>query len=205
MSRSAAESSRNGTSMRTPISCATCGMSDHMSWRHEATAPSWMLNDSSGTSVLSSTFRTMPVPEHVRQAPAPLNASSSARGSHELRPHSGQREGAFERDVHRGRHIMAVRAYVACQAREHQAKHIEQLGRGAERGMHAGSRRTLTQARWPQARGARRRPAGATPARCGDAYRWKARPDSGASLRRTAPRAQASFCPTPTRRRCPPA
>ena len=47
---------------------------------HTTTAPSSMVLDSSGTSVDSSTVRTMPVPWQVGQAPSLLKASSSAPG-----------------------------------------------------------------------------------------------------------------------------
>ena len=103
-----------------------------MSWRHDATAPSWMLKRSSGTNVLSSTCRTIPVPEHVGHAPPPLNASSSAQ-----RP--------LERHVHRRRHIVAVRTRMARQTREHQTKRVEQLGRRPERRMHSRNAGTLPQ------------------------------------------------------------
>ena len=64
-----AVSSRKGTSVRTPIARHTSVISDHIRVLQGATAPSSMVSESSGTSVASSTVRTMPVPPHVRQAP----------------------------------------------------------------------------------------------------------------------------------------
>ena len=80
MSRSSGVSWLNGTSVRTPISAATCFMRSHMSVLHGTTAPSSMVRLSSGTSDASSTVRTMPVPSHSGQAPSLLKASSSAPG-----------------------------------------------------------------------------------------------------------------------------
>lgn len=57
------------------------------------TAPSAMEIDSSGTSDASSTVRTMPVPEHVGQAPPPLKERSSAEGAQNSRPQAAQRMG----------------------------------------------------------------------------------------------------------------
>ena len=80
ISRSSGVRSRKGTSVRTPISRAMSRISFHMSCCHDATAPSSMESDSSGTSVDSSTVRTMPVPPQVVQAPPLLKARSSAPG-----------------------------------------------------------------------------------------------------------------------------
>ena len=55
--------------MRTPIARHTSVISDHISEFHGATAPSSMVRLSSGTSVLLSTVRTMPVPPQAGQAP----------------------------------------------------------------------------------------------------------------------------------------
>ena len=90
MSFSSAESVRNGTSVRTPIARQTSVISDHISVFHGATAPSSIESDSSGTSVLRSTVRTMPVPLQVGQAPWLLKASSSAPGGKKRTPHTGQ-------------------------------------------------------------------------------------------------------------------
>ncbi len=90
MSRSSGVSSQNGTSVRTPMAPQTCFMRSHMSEPHGSTAPSSMLMDSSGTSDASSTVRTMPVPPQVGQAPALLKARSSAPGSMNSTPHTGQ-------------------------------------------------------------------------------------------------------------------
>ena len=81
MSRSCAVRSRNGTSVRTPISRAMSFISDHIRVCQGATAPSSIVRDSSGTRVDSSTVRTMPVPSQVLQAPWLLKASSSAPGA----------------------------------------------------------------------------------------------------------------------------
>ena len=59
-------SSRNGTSVRTPISRQTSVISDHIRLFQGATAPSSMVRDSSGTSEARSTVRTLPVPPQVR-------------------------------------------------------------------------------------------------------------------------------------------
>ena len=67
--------------MRTPISRQTSTIKDHIREFQGATAPSSMVSDSSGTRVLRSTVRTMPVPSQVRQAPWLLKASSSADGA----------------------------------------------------------------------------------------------------------------------------
>ena len=80
MSRSRGVNSRKGTSVRTPIFCAISFISDHISVCHGRTAPSSIESDSSGTSVDSSTTRTMPVPSHCGQAPVLLKDSSSADG-----------------------------------------------------------------------------------------------------------------------------
>ena len=93
ISRSSGVSSRNGTSVRTPIALHTCFIRSHMSVPHGSTAPSSMEIDSSGTSAASSTVRTMPVPPHVWQAPPLLNAGSSAPGPKNSTPHSGQTRG----------------------------------------------------------------------------------------------------------------
>ena len=68
-------------------------ISDHISVCHGATAPSSMVRDSSGTSVASSTVRTMPVPSQRLHAPWLLKASSSAPGAKKVTPHSGQTRG----------------------------------------------------------------------------------------------------------------
>lgn len=68
-------------------------ISDHMRLPQGATAPSSIERLSSGTSVDSSTVRTMPVPPQVGQAPALLKARSSAPGAKKLVPHSGQTSG----------------------------------------------------------------------------------------------------------------
>ena len=81
MSRSRSVSSRKGTSVRTPISLHTSVIRDHMREFQGATAPWSMVRDSSGTRVLLSTVRTIPVPPQVRQAPWLLKASSSAEGA----------------------------------------------------------------------------------------------------------------------------
>ena len=56
---------------------------------------------------------------------------------------------AFERlfgsHVEAGRHVMAVRTFVAAQAREHETQIVEQLGGGSESGMHPGRGRALAQ------------------------------------------------------------
>ena len=79
-SRSWGVSWLKGTSVRMPISRATCFMRSHMSVLHGSTAPSSMVSVSSGTSVVSSTVRTMPVPSHSGHAPSLLKASASAPG-----------------------------------------------------------------------------------------------------------------------------
>ena len=71
------------------MSRAMSFMSDQMSDCQGATAPWSIVSESSGTSVDSSTARTTPVPSHVRQAPAELNARSSAPGPKNFAPHSG--------------------------------------------------------------------------------------------------------------------
>ena len=60
-----------------------------MSVPHDATAPSSMVSDSSGTRELSSTVRTMPVPSHSGQAPSPLKARASALGPKNSTPQTG--------------------------------------------------------------------------------------------------------------------
>ena len=67
--------------MRTPIARHTSAISDHISVFQGATAPSSMERDSSGTSVDSSTVRTVPVPPQTGHAPWLLNANSSAEGA----------------------------------------------------------------------------------------------------------------------------
>ena len=67
-------------SVRTPIARQTSVISDHISEFHGATAPSSIERLSSGTSVLRSTVRTVPVPPQHLQAPCELKASSSAPG-----------------------------------------------------------------------------------------------------------------------------
>ena len=81
MSFSFSVSSRNGTSVRTPISRQMSVISDHIRLFHGATAPSSMVRDSSGTSDAMFTACTVPVPPHLWQAPCELNASSSADGA----------------------------------------------------------------------------------------------------------------------------
>ena len=81
MARSAGVRELNGTSVRTPIARHTSVMSDHIRLFHGATAPSSIVFDSSGTSVVRSTVMTVPVPPHRRHAPPLLNASSSAPGA----------------------------------------------------------------------------------------------------------------------------
>ena len=56
---------------------------------HGATAPSSIERDSSGTSVDSSTSRTVPRPPQVGQAPPELNAMSSAPGPMKVAPQVG--------------------------------------------------------------------------------------------------------------------
>ena len=90
MSRSSGVSSQNGTSVRTPMAPQTCFMRSHMRLPQGRTAPSSMEMDSSGTSEASLTTRTMPVPPQVGQAPALLNARSSAPGPKKEPPHPGQ-------------------------------------------------------------------------------------------------------------------
>ena len=85
--------SRNGTSVRTPISRAMSFIRDHISEPQGATAPWSMVSESSGTSVDSSTVRMIPVPEQVRQAPSLLKASCSAPGAYTLSPQTGQNMG----------------------------------------------------------------------------------------------------------------
>ncbi len=80
MSRSAGVSSLKGTSVRTPISRATCFMRSHMSVPQGGDGAVVDGEDSSGTSEASSTVRTMPVPPQVGQAPPLLKARSSAPG-----------------------------------------------------------------------------------------------------------------------------
>ena len=53
---------------------------DHIRLCHGATAPSSMVRDSSGTRLLSSTVRTIPVPPQVGRAPYELKAMVSAPG-----------------------------------------------------------------------------------------------------------------------------
>ena len=89
MSRSAGVSWLKGTSVRTPISRATCFMRSHMSMLQGATAPSSMASPSSGTSESRSTVRTMPVPSHSGQAPPLLKARSSAPGPKNSTPQTG--------------------------------------------------------------------------------------------------------------------
>ena len=89
MSFSSSVRSRNGTSVRTPISRQTSVISDHMRLFHGATAPWSIVRESSGTSVDRSTLRTHPVPPHFWQAPWELNASSSADGAKKRAPHTG--------------------------------------------------------------------------------------------------------------------
>ncbi len=81
ISFSSAVRSRNGTSVRTPISRQTSVISDHIRLFQGATAPPSMVRESSGTRVDSSTVRTLPVPPHLWQAPRELNARSSAEGA----------------------------------------------------------------------------------------------------------------------------
>ena len=93
MSFSFSVSSRNGTSVRTPRSRAMSFIKDHISVCHGRTAPSSIVRVSSGTRVLSSTMRTMPVPSHLRHAPWLLNASSSADGAKNSAPQTGHTHG----------------------------------------------------------------------------------------------------------------
>ena len=58
-------SSRNGTSVRTPISRQMSVIRDHIRLFQGATAPSSIVSESSGTSVSRSTVRTIPVPPHL--------------------------------------------------------------------------------------------------------------------------------------------
>ena len=81
MSFSRSVRSRNGTSVRTPISRQTSVISDHMRLFHGATAPSSIVSESSGTRDAMSTVRTLPVPPHLGHAPCELKASSSALGA----------------------------------------------------------------------------------------------------------------------------
>ena len=90
ISRSSGVSSRNGTSVRTPIARQTSVISDHISEFHGATAPPSIVSDSSGTSAASLTARTTPTPPHVRHAPPLLNEKLSALGPSNSAPHSGQ-------------------------------------------------------------------------------------------------------------------
>ena len=93
ISRSCWVSSQNGTSVRTPISRATCFMRSHISEPQGSTAPWSMLSDSSGTRAARFTVRTSPVPWQVGQAPPELNERSSAAGPKKLWPHAGQVKG----------------------------------------------------------------------------------------------------------------
>ena len=54
-------------------------------------------------------------------------------------------EWLFGSHVEAGRHVMAVRTFVAAQAREHEAQVVEQFGGGSEGGMHPGRGRALAQ------------------------------------------------------------
>ena len=89
ISRSASVRLRNGTFVRTPNSRTISGCTLNPNVRQGTTAPSSIVSDSSGTSVASSTSRTMPVPWQRRQAPVELNARSSAPGPMNATPHSG--------------------------------------------------------------------------------------------------------------------
>jgi hypothetical protein len=80
ISRSRAVSSAYGTSVRTPNSATTCGITVNPNIDHGATAPSAMVRRGSGTRAASSTSRTMPVPVHRGHAPSELKASDSAPG-----------------------------------------------------------------------------------------------------------------------------
>ena len=89
MSRSAGESSQNGTSVRTPMAPHTCFMRSHISEPQTTTAPSSMVLLSSGTSAARFTVRAIPVPPQVGQAPSLLKASCSAPGPKNLPPQRG--------------------------------------------------------------------------------------------------------------------
>ncbi|MPM15017.1 hypothetical protein SDC9_61382 [bioreactor metagenome] len=90
MSRSRAVSSSNGTSVRTPNSATTWGITLKPIICQEATAPSSIDFVVSGTRVASSTERTTPVPVQEGQAPPELNASASAPGGVTVAPQVGQ-------------------------------------------------------------------------------------------------------------------
>ena len=80
ISRSASDSCAYGTSVRTPNSATTCGMTVSPNIFHAATAPCSIVRVGSGTSASSSMSRTTPVPSQRGQAPSELNANASAPG-----------------------------------------------------------------------------------------------------------------------------
>ena len=120
-------------------------MSDHISCRHGATAPSSSERFGSAISVDSSTLRTTPVPPQVGHAPPLLKASTLGTQAMELRAADGAHKRALGGHVQAGRYAMPVGALVAGQAREHEAKVVQKLGGRTERGMHVGDAGPLPQ------------------------------------------------------------
>ena len=90
MSLSSSVRSLNGTSTRTPRDSATLYIQLMPNMFQDSTAPWPRVLSQSGTSLETSTSLTMPVPEHLGQAPSLLNASDSALGPSKEAPHSGQ-------------------------------------------------------------------------------------------------------------------
>ena len=90
MSRSSSVRSLNGTSMRTPRASATRYIQLIPNMFQDSTAPSARVLFQSGTSFDLSISLTMPVPEHLGQAPSLLKARDSALGPSNDAPHSGQ-------------------------------------------------------------------------------------------------------------------
>ena len=137
-------SSRNGTSVRTPISRQTSVISDHIRLFHGATAPSSMLIESSGTSESRSTVRTLPVPPHLRQAPWELNASSSARRCMKMFARIPDRQVPAPPLLSSvGSMIMSIRTAVGCQSGIHQPQTVQKFGSCSKRTADPRHSRTL--------------------------------------------------------------
>ena len=90
MSFSRSVKSLKGICVRTPIARQTSTIKDHIKEFQGATAPASMDSVSSGTNVVGSTVRMIPVPSHLGQAPWLLNANSSAQGAKNSAPQIGQ-------------------------------------------------------------------------------------------------------------------
>lgn len=120
-------------------------MSDHMSWRQGADRALFERERVIGNERRLVDFA------HDARAPAGGAGARAVEGevlgarTIERLVADGTLERLFGSHVEAGRHVMAVRTFMATQTREHEAQVVEQLGGGAEGGMHPGRGRALAQ------------------------------------------------------------